>query len=99
MNKVKFDNPPVVSVQVNGVNIEGMRHAEVVAFIKRGGDEIHLLVVDPDTDEHFKKLGITPGSSHVKGAIVSASIVISADAEKVQLSNMEFAFAKNGHAL
>lgn len=58
-------------MQVNGVNIEGMRHAEVVAFIKRGGDETHLLVVDPDTDEHFKKLGITPSSSHVKGTIPS----------------------------
>ncbi|KAK3520401.1 hypothetical protein QTP70_024147 [Hemibagrus guttatus] len=54
-------------IEVNGVNIEGMRHAEVVAFIKRGGDETHLLVIDPDTDEHFKKLGITPSRSHVKG--------------------------------
>lgn len=60
-----------MSVQVNGVNIEGMRHAEVVAFIKRGGDQTHLLVVDPDTDEHFKKLGITPSSGHVKGIIPS----------------------------
>lgn len=54
-------------IEVNGVNIESMRHAEVVAFIKRGGDETRLLVVDPDTDEHFKKLGIVPTSSHVKG--------------------------------
>ncbi|KAI5619124.1 Na(+)/H(+) exchange regulatory cofactor NHE-RF2-like [Silurus asotus] len=54
-------------IEVNGVNIEGMRHTEVVAFIKRGGNETHLLVVDPETDEHFNKLGITPSSSHVKG--------------------------------
>ncbi|XP_062874912.1 Na(+)/H(+) exchange regulatory cofactor NHE-RF2 [Trichomycterus rosablanca] len=54
-------------IEVNGVNIEGMRHAEVVAFIKRGGDETNLLVVDPETDEHYKKLGITPTSSQVKG--------------------------------
>ncbi|XP_030646069.1 Na(+)/H(+) exchange regulatory cofactor NHE-RF2 [Chanos chanos] len=53
-------------IEVNGVNIEGMRHAEVVAFIKSGGDETRLLVVDPETDEHFKKLGITPTSRHVK---------------------------------
>ncbi|XP_051996141.1 Na(+)/H(+) exchange regulatory cofactor NHE-RF2 isoform X2 [Xyrauchen texanus] len=52
--------------KVNGVNIESMRHAEVVAFIKKGGNETHLLVVDPDTDEHFKKMGITPTSIHVK---------------------------------
>uniref|UniRef100_A0A8C2G1Y7 Na(+)/H(+) exchange regulatory cofactor NHE-RF n=1 Tax=Cyprinus carpio TaxID=7962 RepID=A0A8C2G1Y7_CYPCA len=53
-------------IEVNGVNIESMRHAEVVAFIKNGGNETRLLVVDPDTDEHFKKIGITPTSIHVK---------------------------------
>ncbi|KAM4530286.1 Na(+)/H(+) exchange regulatory cofactor NHE-RF2 [Odontesthes bonariensis] len=53
-------------VEVNGVNIEGMRHAEVVAFIKKGGDETWLLVVDPDTDEHFKRRGVVPMISHVK---------------------------------
>lgn len=54
-------------IQVNGVNIEGMRHAEVVAFIKKGGDETWLLVVDPETDEHFKRRGVIPTVSHVKG--------------------------------
>uniref|UniRef100_A0A3Q3FIY3 NHERF family PDZ scaffold protein 2 n=2 Tax=Labrus bergylta TaxID=56723 RepID=A0A3Q3FIY3_9LABR len=54
-------------VEVNGVNIEGMRHAEVVAFIKKGGDETWLLVVDPDTDDHFKRRGVVPSVSHIKG--------------------------------
>ncbi|XP_030592466.1 Na(+)/H(+) exchange regulatory cofactor NHE-RF2 [Archocentrus centrarchus] len=53
-------------VEVNGVNIEGMRHAEVVAFIKKGGNETWLLVVDPETDEHFKRRGVIPMVSHVK---------------------------------
>ncbi|XP_007562981.2 Na(+)/H(+) exchange regulatory cofactor NHE-RF2 isoform X1 [Poecilia formosa] len=53
-------------VEVNGVNIEGMRHTEVVAFIKKGGDETWLLVVDPETDEHFKRRGVIPTISHVK---------------------------------
>ncbi|KAM3598846.1 uncharacterized protein V6R79_023323 [Siganus canaliculatus] len=53
-------------IEVNGVNIESMRHAEVVAFIKKGGDETWLLVVDPDTDEHFKRMGVIPTISHVK---------------------------------
>ncbi|XP_048848133.1 Na(+)/H(+) exchange regulatory cofactor NHE-RF2 [Brienomyrus brachyistius] len=53
-------------IEVNGVNIEALRHSEVVAFIKSGGNETHLLVVDPATDEHFKKLGITPTGSHIK---------------------------------
>ncbi|CAB1342413.1 unnamed protein product [Coregonus sp. 'balchen'] len=59
---------------VNGVNVEGMRHAEVVAFIKRGGDETRLLVVDPDTDDHFKKMGVTPLASHINGSFTSRSI-------------------------
>lgn len=49
------------------MNIEGMRHAEVVAFIKKGGDETWLLVVDPDTDEHFKRRGVVPTVSHLRG--------------------------------
>ncbi|XP_067088989.1 Na(+)/H(+) exchange regulatory cofactor NHE-RF2 [Osmerus mordax] len=53
-------------VEVNGVNIEGMRHGEVVAFIKSGGDETRLLVVDPDTDDHFKRMGVIPNVSHVR---------------------------------
>ncbi|KAM7386730.1 hypothetical protein PAMA_009382 [Pampus argenteus] len=53
-------------IEVNGVNIEGMRHAEVVAFIKKGGDETWLLVVDPDTDDHFKRKGVVPSVSHLK---------------------------------
>ncbi|XP_068434879.1 Na(+)/H(+) exchange regulatory cofactor NHE-RF2 [Clinocottus analis] len=53
-------------IEVNGVNIEGMRHAEVVAFIKKGGDETWLLVVDPETDEHFKRRGIAVGVSHLR---------------------------------
>ncbi|KAL4648576.1 Na(+)/H(+) exchange regulatory cofactor NHE-RF2-like [Arapaima gigas] len=54
-------------IEVNGVNIEHLKHAEVVAIIKRGGDETQLLVVDPETDEYFKKQGITPTESHIKG--------------------------------
>ncbi|KAM8845294.1 Na(+)/H(+) exchange regulatory cofactor NHE-RF2 isoform 2-T3 [Spinachia spinachia] len=53
-------------VEVNGVNIEGMRHAEVVAFIKKGGDATWLLVVDPETDAEFKRRGIVPAVSHVR---------------------------------
>uniref|UniRef100_A0AAX7TCE7 PDZ domain-containing protein n=1 Tax=Astatotilapia calliptera TaxID=8154 RepID=A0AAX7TCE7_ASTCA len=59
-------SPSKAAKKVNGVNIEGMRHAEVVAFIKKGGDETWLLVVDPETDEHFKRRGLIPTVSHVK---------------------------------
>ncbi|XP_054460895.1 Na(+)/H(+) exchange regulatory cofactor NHE-RF2 [Anoplopoma fimbria] len=54
-------------VEVNGVNIEGLRHSEVVALIRAEGEEVRFLVVDQETDELFHRLGITPTTSHVKG--------------------------------
>ncbi|NWI19971.1 NHRF2 protein, partial [Crypturellus soui] len=54
-------------VEVNGINVEGLRHAEVVAHIKCREHEARLLVVDPETDEYFKKLGVTPTEEHAKG--------------------------------
>ncbi|XP_072415949.1 Na(+)/H(+) exchange regulatory cofactor NHE-RF2 isoform X2 [Chiloscyllium punctatum] len=56
-------------VEVNGVNIEGKKHSEVVAHIKACEEEARLLVVDPETDQYFKKLGITPTESHLKGPL------------------------------
>ncbi|XP_073762338.1 Na(+)/H(+) exchange regulatory cofactor NHE-RF2 isoform X2 [Danio rerio] len=53
-------------IEVNGCSIEGLRHAEVVALVRAGGKETCLLVVDPDTDELFSRLGITPTSTHLK---------------------------------
>uniref|UniRef100_A0A452SBL2 NHERF family PDZ scaffold protein 2 n=1 Tax=Ursus americanus TaxID=9643 RepID=A0A452SBL2_URSAM len=47
-------------LRVNGQNVEGLRHAEVVASIKAREDEARLLVVDPETDEYFKRLRVTP---------------------------------------
>ncbi|KAM8843262.1 Na(+)/H(+) exchange regulatory cofactor NHE-RF2 isoform 3-T3 [Synchiropus picturatus] len=59
--------------EVNGVNIEGLRHSEVVALIRAELDGVRLLVVDRETDELFLRLGITPTSSHVKEAYVEES--------------------------
>ncbi|CAL8332068.1 unnamed protein product [Merluccius merluccius] len=53
-------------VQVNGMNIEGLRHSEVVALIQRGGKETRLLVVDLETDELFLRLRVVPNSSHIE---------------------------------
>nr|XP_057929839.1 Na(+)/H(+) exchange regulatory cofactor NHE-RF2 [Doryrhamphus excisus] len=52
-------------VEVNGVNIEGMKHSEVVALIRVSEQEVRLLVVDQETDELFHRLGITPTARHV----------------------------------
>lgn len=56
--------------QVNGQNVEGLRHAEVVARIKAQEDEARLLVVDPETDEHFKRLRVVPTEEHVEGRML-----------------------------
>ncbi|XP_019568740.2 Na(+)/H(+) exchange regulatory cofactor NHE-RF2 isoform X1 [Rhinolophus sinicus] len=58
-------------IEVNGQNVEGLRHAEVVASIKAREDEAHLLVVDPETDEYFKRLRVTPTEQHVEGPLPS----------------------------
>lgn len=56
--------------QVNGQNVEGLRHAEVVARIKAQEDEARLLVVDPETDEYFKRLRVVPTEEHVEGRLL-----------------------------
>ncbi|XP_023416680.1 Na(+)/H(+) exchange regulatory cofactor NHE-RF2 isoform X6 [Cavia porcellus] len=58
-------------IEVNGQNVEGLRHAEVVASIKAREHEARLLVVDPETDEHFKQLRVTPTEEHVEGPLPS----------------------------
>ncbi|KAM9856809.1 Na(+)/H(+) exchange regulatory cofactor NHE-RF2 [Aulostomus maculatus] len=60
-------------VEVNGVNIEGLRHSEVVALIRAAGEEVRLLLVDQETDELFLRLGITPTTDRVKEGHVDAS--------------------------
>nr|XP_061844141.1 Na(+)/H(+) exchange regulatory cofactor NHE-RF2-like [Nerophis lumbriciformis] len=52
-------------VEVNGVNIECLRHTEVVALIRAEEREVRLLVVDQETDDLFHRLGITPTARHV----------------------------------
>uniref|UniRef100_A0A8C5QG53 NHERF family PDZ scaffold protein 2 n=1 Tax=Leptobrachium leishanense TaxID=445787 RepID=A0A8C5QG53_9ANUR len=56
-------------VEVNGHNVENMKHSEVVANIKAKDNETRLLVVDLETDEYFKKLDIVPTEDHVKGSV------------------------------
>ncbi|XP_035390493.1 Na(+)/H(+) exchange regulatory cofactor NHE-RF2 [Electrophorus electricus] len=52
-------------VEVNSRSIEGMRHSQVVAIIRGGGNQTQLLVVDPETDALFKRLGIMPTAAHL----------------------------------
>lgn len=45
-------------VEVNGENVEKETHQQVVSRIRAALNSVRLLVVDPETDEHFKKLGV-----------------------------------------
>lgn len=45
-------------VEVNGENVEKETHQQVVSRIRAAMNAVRLLVVDPDTDEHLKKLGV-----------------------------------------
>uniref|UniRef100_A0A8C4ZBI0 PDZ domain-containing protein n=1 Tax=Gadus morhua TaxID=8049 RepID=A0A8C4ZBI0_GADMO len=58
-------------LQVNGASVAGLRHAEVVALIQKGGRETRLLLVDLDTDELFLNLGVEPSSQHLQGTLLS----------------------------
>lgn len=56
-------------IEVNGICMEGKQHSDVVTAIKSGGDETKLLVVDPETDEFFKKYGVIPTQDHINGPL------------------------------
>ncbi|KAF4118280.1 Na(+)/H(+) exchange regulatory cofactor NHE-RF2 [Onychostoma macrolepis] len=62
-------------IEVNDTSIEGLRHAEVVALIKASGTDTRLLVVDPETDELFNRLGIVPTSIHLKEDCVDGPVI------------------------
>nr|XP_046232113.1 Na(+)/H(+) exchange regulatory cofactor NHE-RF1a isoform X2 [Scatophagus argus] len=56
-------------IQVNGVSVIGMQHSEVVAAIKRGGEEATLLVVDAEAEEYFQRCNVVPTEEHVTGPL------------------------------
>uniref|UniRef100_W5KWP0 Na(+)/H(+) exchange regulatory cofactor NHE-RF n=1 Tax=Astyanax mexicanus TaxID=7994 RepID=W5KWP0_ASTMX len=56
-------------VQVNGVSVHGMQHSDVVGAIKTGGDELRLLVVDPDTEAYFNSCQVLPTEEHLTGPL------------------------------
>ncbi|XP_075686673.1 Na(+)/H(+) exchange regulatory cofactor NHE-RF2 [Rhinoderma darwinii] len=61
-------------VEVNRQIVDGMKHSEVVANIKTKDNETTLLVVDPETDEYFRKLGVIPTEAHIKGGVIPQSL-------------------------
>uniref|UniRef100_H3B474 Na(+)/H(+) exchange regulatory cofactor NHE-RF1 n=1 Tax=Latimeria chalumnae TaxID=7897 RepID=H3B474_LATCH len=56
-------------IEVNGICVEGKLHSDVVANIKTGGDETKLLVVDPETDDFFRRCQVIPSEAHLSGPL------------------------------
>ncbi|XP_069133392.1 LOW QUALITY PROTEIN: Na(+)/H(+) exchange regulatory cofactor NHE-RF2-like [Argopecten irradians] len=50
-------------IEVNGKNVEVDSHQAVIGYIKAGGEETKLLVVDSAADQSFKSQGIKVSSS------------------------------------
>ncbi|MBN3284106.1 NHRF1 protein, partial [Polyodon spathula] len=67
-------------VEVNGMSVEGKQHSEVVAAIKAGGQETRLLVVDPETEDFFKRCRVTPTEAHLTGPLPEP--VVNGDVEE-----------------
>lgn len=80
------------------MNIQGLRHSEVVALIRAGGEEVRLLVVDPETDELFKRLGLTATSSQDKGQFVHTNPKTYAGYPSEKMSHM-FWFAPSQRSM
>ncbi|EMP29006.1 Na(+)/H(+) exchange regulatory cofactor NHE-RF4 [Chelonia mydas] len=45
---------------VNGEGVEGLCHQEVVDMIRASGNQVTLLVIDPDGDKFFSSMGLSP---------------------------------------
>ncbi|XP_043356738.1 Na(+)/H(+) exchange regulatory cofactor NHE-RF4 isoform X2 [Dermochelys coriacea] len=45
---------------VNGEGVEGLCHQEVVDMIRASGHQVTLLVIDPDGDEFYSLMGLSP---------------------------------------
>lgn len=54
-------------VEVNGHNVEAESHQQVVERIRAAAGTLRLLVVDPDTDERLKTLGLSCSENLVHG--------------------------------
>ncbi|XP_072523616.1 Na(+)/H(+) exchange regulatory cofactor NHE-RF1a isoform X2 [Salminus brasiliensis] len=76
-------------VQVNGTPVQGMQHSDVVAAIKAGGDELRLLVVDPDTEAFFSSCEVLPTEEHITGPLPEPAASKESSEEKVKKEEEE----------
>ncbi|CAL1615193.1 unnamed protein product [Knipowitschia caucasica] len=56
-------------IQVNGMSMVGKQHSDVVSAIKASGDEVSMLVVDPETELFFSQCGVLPSEEHLTGPL------------------------------
>lgn len=50
-------------VEIEGTNIGNENHSQVVTRIKAAGESVTMLLVDPETDRHFKEEKVVVSSS------------------------------------
>ncbi|KAI4897190.1 hypothetical protein NFI96_014899 [Prochilodus magdalenae] len=71
-------------VQVNGEPVHGMQHSDVVGAIKAGGDDLRLLVVDPETEAYFSRCQVIPTEEHLTGPLPEPVTSRESEEEKVK---------------
>uniref|UniRef100_A0A8C6RUS8 Na(+)/H(+) exchange regulatory cofactor NHE-RF n=1 Tax=Nannospalax galili TaxID=1026970 RepID=A0A8C6RUS8_NANGA len=84
-------------VEVNGENVEKETHQQVVSRIRAALNAVRLLVVDPEADEQFKKLGVqireellrAPEKSEQDGSPATADAQGAGDKNEAEESHSE----------
>merc|ERR1711935_1080433 len=85
-------------VEINGTNVEGSSHAEVVNMIRESEEQVTFLIVDEETDAHFKAKNVlitsalvaeqhNAGDDVVEEA-VAAEVEDTSDAPKARLCRL-----------
>merc|ERR1712096_196511 len=61
-------------VEINSTNIEDKTHKDVVAMIVASGKEVNFLVVDEETDVHYKKQKVAITMSLLTAAVMTPPV-------------------------
>uniref|UniRef100_UPI00358E4B0F Na(+)/H(+) exchange regulatory cofactor NHE-RF2-like n=1 Tax=Myxine glutinosa TaxID=7769 RepID=UPI00358E4B0F len=56
-------------IAVDGTNVLGKKHAEVVAHIRDAGNKVEFLVVGPEGAAFFESCQVSPGLEHLSGPL------------------------------
>ena len=74
-------------VEVNGTNISNENHAQVVSRIKAVADETKLLVVDRETDDHYKEQSLVIRGDLPEVRTIICPKTMGGEAEEIEVSS------------